>query len=138
VKEYLGGLQDWQWKKQQLEAQAKADALPKTTSKKAQIPKFPDKAQDKPKDKRSQNGAKNNNDKKLKLLKDKISKLEKNISATETKKTEIEAVMANPDFYKDGGKSKEVLAEYNTLKEALNSFYFEWAEVNEELERAGK
>jgi ATP-binding cassette subfamily F protein 3 len=138
VKEYLGGLQDWQWKKQQLEAQAKADALAKTTSKKAQAPKFPDKAQDKPKDKRSQNGAKNNNDKKLKLLKDKISKLEKNISATETKKTEIEAVMANPDFYKDGGKSKEVLAEYNTLKEALNSFYFEWAEVNEEMERAGK
>ncbi|HZV12866.1 MAG TPA: ATP-binding cassette domain-containing protein, partial [Candidatus Kapabacteria bacterium] len=138
VKEYLGGLEDWQWKKQQLEAKAKEDASPKSSSKKAQPPKFPDKPHDKSKDKRRDAAQKGNSEKKVKPLKEKIAKLEKNIAATEAKKTELETVMANPDFYKDGGKSKEVLAEYNTLKDALSALYFEWAEVNEDLERAGK
>jgi len=128
VKEYLGGLQDWQWKKQQVQSGGAMESL--KVKQPAKVHNTPP-----PKDNRQPTQKKHNIRKKPDPLKNKITQLEKLIAETETKKTELESIMANPDFYKDGGVSKQIITDYNAVKSALTDLYYEWAAVNEQLEK---
>ncbi|MDR8392202.1 ABC-F family ATP-binding cassette domain-containing protein [Aliifodinibius sp. S!AR15-10] len=64
--------------------------------------------------------------KKLKPLKKKIDPLEDKIEKLEDRKEEIETQMAEPDFYDDDERVKEVSLEYEKLKAELVEIYDEW------------
>jgi ATP-binding cassette, subfamily F, member 3 len=66
----------------------------------------------------------------LKPHKDKLAQVEKEIARLESRKEEIEAAMADPDFYKNGDAAKESVREYKELKSALDNLYYKWDEVS--------
>ncbi|HEV8538155.1 MAG TPA: ABC-F family ATP-binding cassette domain-containing protein [Bacteroidota bacterium] len=74
--------------------------------------------------------------KKLKPIRDKLEKLEKEIEVLEKRKLEIEVMMGDPDFYKDGEGAKKVSHEYKVLQSRLSDTYFQWNTVSEEIERS--
>jgi hypothetical protein len=49
---------------------------------------------------------------------------------------EIEVMMGDPDFYKDGEGAKKVSHEYKVLQSRLSDTYFQWNTVSEEIERS--
>jgi predicted nucleic acid-binding Zn-ribbon protein len=65
--------------------------------------------------------------------KQQIEKLEKEISHMESRKLEVEATMANPDFYKNSDQAKKVNHEYKELQSKLESVYTSWSEVTEKI-----
>lgn len=71
---------------------------------------------------------------KLKPFKQKLEKIEKEIERMEKRKTEIEAMIANSDFYKNGEEAKKISHEYKEIQSTLKDSYFSWARVNEEME----
>jgi ATP-binding cassette, subfamily F, member 3 len=71
-------------------------------------------------------------------LRQNIEKIEKTIEKHERRKHDIEQVMADPDFYKDGVRVKEIMDEYKTVEGQLSSEYFRWNELTKELERLEK
>lgn len=75
-----------------------------------------------------------------KLLPDKqqLEKLEKEISRTESRKLEIEVMMAGPDFYKDGDEAKKISLEYRELQTKLEVVYYSWNEVTEKIANVEK
>ncbi len=72
--------------------------------------------------------------KKLKPHKEKLEKIEKEIDRLELRKGEIEALMANPDFYKNGEEAKAVSHEYGDLKTKLEKWYLDWEKISQEIE----
>ncbi len=73
--------------------------------------------------------------KKLRPLKEELTILEKEISWMESRRKEIERVMADPDFYKNGEEAKNATIEYKSLEGKLENKYFRWGELTEEIER---
>ncbi|TAK62364.1 MAG: ATP-binding cassette domain-containing protein, partial [Bacteroidetes bacterium] len=72
--------------------------------------------------------------KKLKPFKEKLEKTEKEIETLEVRKKEIEALMGDADFYKNGEEAKRVSHEYGELKMKLEYSYAMWERVTEEIE----
>lgn len=70
-----------------------------------------------------------------KPVKDKIEKVEKKIETLETEKADIEASMAEPDFYKDGEKAKSTSYRYKEIDKELNDLYHRWNELTKEVDR---
>ncbi len=68
-------------------------------------------------------------------LQEKIEKLETSIDRKEVRKSELERLMADPSFYKDGEQVREVTAEYKALEAGLQGDYYRWNELTKELER---
>lgn len=66
--------------------------------------------------------------------KQKLDEIEKEISRMESRKNEIEILMANPDFYKDGEKAKDTSHEYKELLSKLDERYYSWNEVTRTIE----
>ena len=58
-----------------------------------------------------------------------LAKIEKEISQIESRKDEIETLMADPDFYKNGDKAKDTSHEYKELHTKLEKIYYSWNEV---------
>ncbi len=77
---------------------------------------------------------------KLRPLKDKLKKVEAEISRIEKRRKELEALMADPEFYKNGEDARNAAIEYKELESELEEKYFKWGELTEEIERisAGK
>ena len=73
--------------------------------------------------------------KKLQPLKKKLQSLEQSIEKLELRKREVELTMADPNLYKDGDEAKKISQEYKTLQSKLQSAYFDWGKVTEEIER---
>jgi len=71
---------------------------------------------------------------KLKPLREELERVEKVIEESEFRKTEIEQLMTNPDFYKDGEHVREISAEYAMLEKKLAKVYFRWNDLTKELE----
>ena len=69
----------------------------------------------------------------LKPFKKKIDPLEDNIEKMESRKSEIEELMARPDFYDDEEQVKELSMEYEKLKAELVEVYAEWEELAMEM-----
>jgi ATP-binding cassette subfamily F protein 3 len=73
--------------------------------------------------------------KKLQPLKKKLESVEKRIEETELRKREVEMMMADPVLYKSGDAAKKTAEEYDTLQRNLQSSYFDWGKLTEEIEK---
>ncbi len=73
--------------------------------------------------------------KKLQPLKKKLQSLEESIEKLELRKREVELMMGDPSLYKDGEEAKKISQEYKDLQSRLQSTYFDWGKVTEEIER---
>ena len=71
----------------------------------------------------------------VRAAKKKVEEAENNIHLLETRKKDIEAVLANPDFYKNGEEAKLISAEYKNVQSSLVNAYAQWSALNEDLER---
>jgi ATP-binding cassette, subfamily F, member 3 len=72
---------------------------------------------------------------KTKPLRDKIVSVERSIEIHERWKREAENLMADPEFYKNGERVKNVSAEYKEIEKKLNEEYHIWNDVTKELDR---
>ncbi len=73
---------------------------------------------------------------KVKPLKIRLEKIERTIAQKEKRKAEIEAVMADPGFYKNGEKVKEVTGEHKAIEKELTEAYHRWNDISRELENS--
>lgn len=64
-----------------------------------------------------------------------IRELERAIANKEREKSAIEHNMADPEFYKDGGKVRDAAARYKELEEELSEALSRWAKLSEEMQR---
>lgn len=71
--------------------------------------------------------------KRLKPHKKKLDTLEKNIDEMEQRIGEIEEQMAEPDFYDDSERVREITKEYDILKSELETIYSEWETVAQKV-----
>src|SRR5690625_4544441 len=62
-------------------------------------------------------------------IKKRLEKTENEIEAKESRKEEIEIMMADPDFYNDSERVKEVSLEYEALKSRLADLLNEWEDL---------
>jgi len=84
-----------------------------------------------PPEKMSYNDKKNLK-KELIPVRKRISEIEKKISGFESRKKQIEELMAHPDFYKNPD-SKKTLEDYEILKKDIEDIYQKWDIENEKL-----
>jgi ATP-binding cassette subfamily F protein 3 len=70
---------------------------------------------------------------KEKPLRDKISKIEKQIERLEKENTSIEDAMYGPDYYSDTERVKKDSARLHAIKSDLEKWMFEWSETSEKL-----
>ncbi|MBI3587196.1 MAG: ABC-F family ATP-binding cassette domain-containing protein [Ignavibacteriales bacterium] len=70
---------------------------------------------------------------KLKPLKNQIEIVEKDIEQLEARKREMEILMANADFYKDGEEAKKISAEYKEVQQQLQDCYFGWNNLTDQI-----
>ena len=64
----------------------------------------------------------------------KIEQVEKSIAQKEGRKTEIEQLMGDPEFYKDGERVKSVTGEFKSIGKEIEDLYFRWNALTRELE----
>ncbi len=72
--------------------------------------------------------------KKVRPIKQKLEKVEKEIEAKETRKAEIEELMAQTDFYDDNEKVKNVTLEYEEIKKTLTDLMYQWEDYSNRIE----
>lgn len=72
---------------------------------------------------------------KLKPYRDKLAGLEKTIGILEQRKKEIETAMEQPNFFKGGESTKNVVREYEETKVKLEDAYSAWGEVSQTIDR---
>ena len=72
--------------------------------------------------------------KRINPIKKKVQALEADIEQMENRKTEIEELMGQPDFYDDGEKVKKTSLEYEQLKMDLTDRYSRWEEYANRME----
>jgi ATP-binding cassette subfamily F protein 3 len=61
----------------------------------------------------------------------KVHELEADIAAAETQVRELEAALASPDLYREGGKVKETAQAFEDVKVRLAQLYEHWEEAVE-------
>ncbi|MEX2601365.1 MAG: ABC-F family ATP-binding cassette domain-containing protein [Balneolaceae bacterium] len=72
--------------------------------------------------------------KKIRPLQNRLREIERSIESLEQRKTEIEAMMAEADFYEDAEKVKKVSMEYDTIKSDLTGAFGKWEELAGRIE----
>ena len=72
--------------------------------------------------------------KQVRPIKQKLEKVEKEIEEKEIRKSEIEELMAQTDFYDDNDKVKEVTLEYEELKKSLTDLMYQWEDYSNRIE----
>jgi ATP-binding cassette subfamily F protein 3 len=73
--------------------------------------------------------------KEFKAAKKKLEETEVKIHKLEIRKKEIETLLANPEFYKNGEETKSVSAEYKGMQVQLEEAYSRWSTLTEDLAR---
>jgi ATP-binding cassette, subfamily F, member 3 len=63
----------------------------------------------------------------------KLESIESEIAKLESRKTEIETMMANPEFFKNGDGAKKISQEYKELPSKLEQKYNVWNQLTEEI-----
>jgi ATP-binding cassette subfamily F protein 3 len=81
-------------------------------------------------------GKRNELSRKLRPLKKELKSVEVEISRMESRRKEIEMLMADPEFYKNGEETKKISAEYKEIEGKLQDKYFRWGKLTEEIEKA--
>lgn len=72
--------------------------------------------------------------KKLKPLKKRLETIESDVETKEARKSEIEELMAQPDFYDDSDEVKEISLEYESIKTELVELMHKWEEIAGRIE----
>ncbi|WP_234570244.1 ABC-F family ATP-binding cassette domain-containing protein [Rhodohalobacter sp. 614A] len=72
--------------------------------------------------------------KKLKPLKQRLEKIEKEVEGMELRKAEIEELMADPGFYDDSDEVKKISLEYESIKTDLIEHMHKWEEIASRIE----
>ena len=70
--------------------------------------------------------------------KKKVEEAEIKIHQLETRKKEIEIMLANPDFYKNGEETKLISAEYKDVQVQIEQAYTNWSNLARQLEQIEK
>jgi len=71
--------------------------------------------------------------KRLKPIKDRIARLEKSIAELESRKRDLERLMADPSFFAQGEEAKRAPADYKRIESDLAYAYREWEELAGQL-----
>ena len=74
----------------------------------------------------------------IRAAKKKVEEAETLIHQRETRKIEIEAMLANPDFYKNGEEAKLISAEYKDVQIQIEQAYTQWSNMARQLEQIEK
>jgi ATP-binding cassette subfamily F protein 3 len=74
----------------------------------------------------------------VRAAKKKVEEAEIIIHQLETRKKEIEALLANPDFYKKGAEAKLISAEYKDVQIQIEKAYAHWSDLIHQLDRVEK
>lgn len=72
--------------------------------------------------------------KRVKPIKDKLQKVEQEIEKKELRKSEIEELMAQTDFYDDPENVKAVSLEYEEIKKSLTDLMYQWEDYSTRIE----
>jgi ATP-binding cassette subfamily F protein 3 len=64
-----------------------------------------------------------------------LEKIEKEMAQLESRKTKIEAMMADPNFFKNGEEAKKISHEYKELQKRLEDTYYSWNEIIGKIEQ---
>lgn len=131
LKTYLGNVSYFLDKKKEEESALNPNSN-KKDSKKVKQNGFASPA--KKDDKRLEAEQRNELNKRVKPLKQKVHQIEKEIEKIEAKKLSIEALMAETTFYDDNEKVKKTTLEYEGLKRSLTDLYSKWEEYSSRIE----
>ena len=71
----------------------------------------------------------------LKPFQEKLAKVEETIGRLEERKTELEKLLADPDFYKHAAEAKDALTEHKEVQSTLERLEGEWNGITGELEK---
>jgi ATP-binding cassette, subfamily F, member 3 len=74
----------------------------------------------------------------IRAAKKKVEEAETTIHQLEARKEEIEAALANPDFYKNGEGAKSTSAEYKDIQIQIEKAYAHWSDVIHRLDQVEK
>jgi ATP-binding cassette subfamily F protein 3 len=74
----------------------------------------------------------------VRAAKKKVEGAEIKIHQLETRKKEIEAMLANPDFYKNGEEAKLISTEYKDVQIQIEQAYTNWSNMARQLEQIEK
>jgi len=74
--------------------------------------------------------------KRVRPIKKKLEAVERDIEKSELRKSEIEELMAQTDFYEDNDRVKEITLEYEELKKSLTDLMYKWEDYSMRIEAA--
>ncbi len=135
IKTYLGNVSYFLDKKKEESEQA---SVPKAKAKEKNISKevSQDSNLSRKEAKRLEAQKRNEFNKRIRPLKQKLDKVESDIEKKEARKAEIEKLMAEIDFYDDAERVKETSLEYESLKNDITNLMFNWEEYSSKIEAA--
>ena len=146
---YLGNVTDYLEKKAcdegttvsaaAFEGQGKALSAPRATETSASVGSRSKGGASRKEEKRKEAEARQERAAMLKPLKAKLEEIEASIAGIEARRGEVEKMMEDPEFFRGKGKDfvAEIAKEYSESAGKLESAYFEWSEVSEEIEGSG-
>ena len=120
VKTYLGNVSEYLAKK-------------KTERKALQPAAVPLQPEEKRKNRQEEQEKKKAAAKKIRTVKRVIEQTETDIQRLEARKTEIEAILAEPEFYKRGSDAAAITEEYALLKKKIEEAYTTWNGYSQQL-----
>ncbi len=120
VKTYLGNVSEYLAKK-------------KTERKALQPAAVPEQPEEKRKNRQEEQEKKKAAAKKIRTVKRVIEQTETDIQRLEARKTEIEAILAEPEFYKRGSDAAAITEEYALLKKKIEEAYTTWNRYSQQL-----
>ncbi|MCX6122557.1 MAG: ABC-F family ATP-binding cassette domain-containing protein [Ignavibacteriales bacterium] len=74
----------------------------------------------------------------VRAAKKKVEEAEALIHQLETRKKEVEVLLANPDFYKNGAEAKLISAEYKDVQIQIEKAYAYWSDLIHQLDQVEK
>jgi ATP-binding cassette subfamily F protein 3 len=74
----------------------------------------------------------------VRIAKKKVEEAEIKIHQLEIRKKEIEAMLVNPDFYKNSDEAKLISAEYKVVQIQIEQAFTNWSDLTHQLEQAEK
>lgn len=132
VKEYFGALEDYII---ELDQKEREEVLAAKRAKAGEKAKEAAAAPPTKEGKREDAAERNERSKKLKPLKEKLSKIEKQIAPLEAEQKKIEEAAFEPNYYSDTTRVKTDGKRTGEIKTQLEDLYYQWTQVSEELEK---
>ena len=136
VKTYLGNVSEYLAKKREETSQVAANKNQKKREEKREKWEVKESVEVTEKERKRVEAEKRQQfSKKLQPLKKKLDSMEKTIAQLESRKQEIEMILADPEIYKSGEEAKKTTHEYKEVQSKLQSAYFDWGKITEEIEK---